>query len=179
MRHWVDAEAVRLLQLRTRVLRAQGAAPAPAASLGKLAVSTDRPPAGGMGAGAPWARPREHCSRRGYPPADARGARRPRPAGGSVVGACIASPGMAIAGGTDQIQRNIIGERVLGLPPEPKVDRTGRDPHRDQAGSDQAEGLTDADRPPLEWWPGRARPRRCVRHYFDWRKQLMPACRRT
>ena len=34
----------------------------------------------------------------------------------------LTSPSMSIRGGTDEIQRNIVGERVLDLPPEPRVD---------------------------------------------------------
>jgi alkylation response protein AidB-like acyl-CoA dehydrogenase len=41
-----------------------------------------------------------------------------------VTELALFAQGPPIYGGTDQVQRNIIGERVLGLPKEPNNDRT-------------------------------------------------------
>ena len=46
------------------------------------------------------------------------------PAKAAFQHSVLSSPGMRIAGGTDEILKNIIAERVLGLPPEIRVDKT-------------------------------------------------------
>jgi alkylation response protein AidB-like acyl-CoA dehydrogenase len=118
MRHWVEFEVVRLLQMRAGEMRSRGTS-GPEGSLGKLAVSLASRrlaewapgmlgPAGMLIEGGYTALGGEPGATRG-----------PR----SVAMACVGSPGMAIAGGTDQIQRNIIGDRVLRMPREPAAHR--------------------------------------------------------
>ena len=45
------------------------------------------------------------------------------PGDGEIQFRALSSPGASIAGGTDEIQRGIVGERVLGLPKEPRTDQ--------------------------------------------------------
>ena len=55
----------------------------------------------------------DHCS----------GSRRYAPLSALFQATLMSAPGMRIAGGTDEIMRNIIAERVLGLPQDVRVDK--------------------------------------------------------
>jgi alkylation response protein AidB-like acyl-CoA dehydrogenase len=119
---WIESEIVRLTMLRAEQSREQGT-PGPEGSIGRLMVS-------------------EHQQRvfelivnllgpEGMLISDYE-MRRPDVIGETALGpddkvdlqkGFLTTRGSTIGGGTTEISRNILGERVLGLPKEPAVDR--------------------------------------------------------
>ena len=99
-----------MLALRVRAELKAGKAPGPGGSLGKLASSV-------IG----WKFRRVAQAIAG--PGSVAWEGEPDGDGGSLNRMVLNSIQLAIAGGTDEIQRNIIGDRVLGLPRDIAVDR--------------------------------------------------------
>jgi alkylation response protein AidB-like acyl-CoA dehydrogenase len=94
---------------RAQAARALGRAPGPEGSLGKLAASEVARRAA-----------RVHSLIAG---AQAMLVDGPSPHDATVAEVLVSTVAQSIAGGTDEIQRNIIGEGILGLPREPAADR--------------------------------------------------------
>jgi alkylation response protein AidB-like acyl-CoA dehydrogenase len=94
---------------RARAARELGRPPGSEGSIGKLALSD-------------VARRAHHVHAQ---IAGARGLLRETddPADAVIAEVLVSTPAQSIAGGTDEIQHNILGESVLGLPKEPAVDR--------------------------------------------------------
>jgi alkylation response protein AidB-like acyl-CoA dehydrogenase len=117
MQSWVRNEVGRLTNWRANDLRRAGT-PGPEGSVAKLAFAeenqrtselcVDLLGAEGMlyGSNYPQVRPTESAM-----------------TGGDMRKAFIRMRGNSIEGGTSEVMRNIIGERVLGLPGEPRLDK--------------------------------------------------------
>ena len=102
-------EISRFTQLRARSAIAAGGRPGPEASTGKLTISNITRRSRDLGL--------QILGAMGMlTGADA-------PLNGMVQEMAIFSPAVSIYGGSDEVQHNIIGERVLGLPKEPGSDK--------------------------------------------------------
>jgi alkylation response protein AidB-like acyl-CoA dehydrogenase len=106
---YVRRKGLEYTSYRTLTALSRGQTPGPEASLGKLV-------------GAPLM---QQMGAFGMELAGLSGALNGRaaPEAGVWQGTFLAAPGLRIAGGTDEILRNIIAERVLRLPPEVRVDK--------------------------------------------------------
>jgi alkylation response protein AidB-like acyl-CoA dehydrogenase len=116
MRLWCDAEVARLTNIRAQLART-GGNPGPEGSVGKLAFAENnkkilefvqelRGPEGMLVSDYTMRRPESALE-----------------GGSDLTKQFLRSRANSIEGGTSEIMRNILGERVLGLPGEPRVDK--------------------------------------------------------
>jgi alkylation response protein AidB-like acyl-CoA dehydrogenase len=107
---YVRTEGLRLTKFRTMTALSRGETPGPEASIGKLVSASKLQEIAAFGL--------DLMGMAGVvsDPAAA-------PAEALFQQALLYSPALRIAGGSDEILRNIIAERVLGLPPDIRVDK--------------------------------------------------------
>jgi alkylation response protein AidB-like acyl-CoA dehydrogenase len=101
-----EAEVLRLIRLRTVSAAIQGRPPGPEASVRKALADEHG----------------QHIMGAAKDLAGARGMLTEPP--GMWHYGFLFAPALTVGGGTSEVQRNIIGERVLGLPPDVRVDKT-------------------------------------------------------
>jgi alkylation response protein AidB-like acyl-CoA dehydrogenase len=109
MRLHTMAEIARYTNLRMKAAKAAGRGPGPEANTAKLLMSRMTKLSRDLGPAILGA----YGQLRG----DA------APLNGMITELSLFAPAVSIYGGSDEIQKNIIGERVLGLPSEPRFDK--------------------------------------------------------
>jgi alkylation response protein AidB-like acyl-CoA dehydrogenase len=107
---WSRGQITKYLQMRIRTATSHGRPPGPEASVMKLRAAWN------MKGNAELALAMQGAS--GMLAGDA------APELGRWQQHFLSAPSIRIAGGSDEIQRNVMGERVLGLPADPRVDKT-------------------------------------------------------
>jgi alkylation response protein AidB-like acyl-CoA dehydrogenase len=118
VRMYTEGELGRYMALRHKALRQAGQDLPGMANMAKLRMSEMFRQSRDVGLGILGARGMLHDYEGNSPlPGEDDGVDR------AVTAVSMWSPGPSIYGGTDQVQRNIIGERILGLPREPGDDR--------------------------------------------------------
>jgi acyl-CoA dehydrogenase len=106
---YIKRKGIQYTSYRTLTALSQGKIPGPEASMGKLVGAKLMQDMGSFGmdlAGVAGSLNKKSAA-----------------GGGSWQAQFLAAPGLRIAGGTDEILRNIIAERVLRLPPETRLDK--------------------------------------------------------